>query len=103
MDGRLLSVPSLCDALGRLAGVGVIHDCVNDVPHVLGGACVWLLTKFFVHNLIAKSVTQSIRTDLDHHAPHLIRSLKVPFLLANLQRRTLPCSRRCGSVSLSRC
>ena len=25
---------------------------------------------------------KSIRTDLDQHAPHLIRGLKVPFLLA---------------------
>ena len=96
-------MPSLCDALGRHAGLGVIHDCVNDVLHVLGGACVWPLTKFFVYKLGARSVIQSIQTDLDHHAPHLIRSLKVPFLRANLQSRTLSCSHGCGSVSISRC
>ena len=35
LGGRLLSLPSLCDALGRLAGLGLLHHCVDDVLHVL--------------------------------------------------------------------
>ena len=31
LDGRLLSLPSLFDAVGRLAGLGLLHHCVNDV------------------------------------------------------------------------
>ena len=27
---NLVSLPSLCDALGRLAGLGLLHHFVND-------------------------------------------------------------------------